>query len=551
MAATYTVSLSLPYHRTTTATEHETSTSASYEQSIENIPAPTTPGQVLCRYAISGAAAETATETVAAKPFVIRLTKNAVKLPLVPGSVSFTWSGHRYVDRLGSLMRDPDPVTGIGPICGTIDYLSAEATLDVYDGGDNTLVVHSLAGRLGSQYITEITFRAPGAPLRPGSMTIEGVTMHGERISAIAGLDGMFDAPLIKGGVDHEHGLATIGFGRLVDDSAALAGEPWYNPDLVKNGKVWQPEPVYADSLKYACVIYSYIPLPAKIIGVNPVRLPSDGRVAIVKPGDLAVVHNTQTEPIAGTPAGGQIITLPRAADSVEIYDSSEIPLRVPSSMYEHAKGSDKITIDAVNNDFSSFTAPLVVMHKIEDMRLVAETQINGQISFSIGASKPFPQEGTFVSTALLFGNLQARVLGLFDQKVWQGKFSSELSGDPATGTYNDIDYPIKVTNSGAVKERWAFVFDSADHFKLIGEQRGVIAEGYITQDFAPLNPASGKPYLFVDYRGWGMGWAAGNALRLDTDGAAPDFWVVRTTLQGPDEEPYDHFTLQPRGDAR
>ena len=27
--------------------------------------------------------------------------------------------------------------------------------------------------------------------------------------------------------------------------------------------------------------------------------------------------------------------------------------------------------------------------------------------------------------------------------------------------------------------------------------------------------------------------------------------WAVRTTLQGPETEPEDHFTLNPRGDAR
>ena len=550
MATTYTVTSQLPYRKTTTTSEQKSSTSTSYKQDIENISAPTSVGQALCRYALSDAAAETATETIPVKPFEIRLTKNAVSLPLVPGSICFTWAGNRYVDRMGSIFRNPDPGTGLGVLCGTVNYLTGVVSLDVYDGGSNQITVHSLAGRFGSQYVTEVSFRTPGAPLRPGSLTLAGVTMNGVRISAIAGFDGKIEAPNIVGVVDYETGVVTIGFGGQVADSADLVDEPWYNPDLVRDGKVWKPEPVYADSLTYACVVYSYIPLNASLLGLNPVRLPSDGRVPIVKPGDVLVVHNTQNEELAGTPTGGQVITLPRAADSIEIYDGSDPPLRVPSSMYSHEEGSATITIDALA-DFSAYTSPLVVMHRIENMVLVSGTQINGQISLSRGVINAYPVEGTFVSSALLFGDLQARVYGLFDQKTWGNRFSDDLSGDPASATYNEIDHPIQVKNSGSVTERWALVFDSTEHFNIHAEKRGIVGDGYITQDCRPINQATGKPYFDMDYRGFGSGWAAGNVIRFNTSGAVADAWAVRTTLQGPETEPEDHFTLNPRGDAR
>ena len=542
----------LPYHKETTTTSSESTTTTTFQQNRENISAPTSVGQALCRYALSDAAAETATETIPVKPFEIRLTKNAVSLPLVPGSICFTWAGNRYVDRMGSIFRNPDPVTGLGILCGKVDYLTGIVTLDVYDGGSNSITVHSLAGRFGSQYVTEVNFRTPGAPLRPGSLTIAGVTMNGKRISAIAAFDGKIEAPGLVGGVDYETGVVTIGFGGQVADSADLVDEPWYNPDLVRDGKVWKPEPVYADSLTYACVVYSYIPLNASLLGLNPVRLPSDGRVPIIKPGDVVVIHNTQTMQVdGGAPAGGTVITLPRAADSVEMYDSADPPLRVPSSMYKHEQGGNTITIDAANNDFSSYTMPLVAMHKIEDMVLVSATQINGQISLSRGVSNAYPVEGSFVSSALLFGDLQARAYGLFDQKTWGNRFSDDLTGDPAPATYNDIDYPIQVKNSGSVTERWALVFDSTDHFNIHAEKRGIVGSGYITQDCQPINQSTGKPYFFMDYRGFGQGWAAGNVIRFNTNGAVADAWAVRTTLQGPETEPYDKFTIQPRGDAR
>lgn len=540
-----------PYQISSTTNEAESASTTVYDQRRENIPAPSAPGQVLCRYALAAAAAEMATEIVAAKPFVIRLTKYAVSLPIVPGSVDFSWGGNRYVDRLGGIFRNPDPATGLGVLCGTINYLSGVVTLDVYDGGDNTLVVHSLAGRLGSQYVTEATFRTPGAPLRPGSLTIAGVTMEGVRISAVASFNGIFDTQSVKGEVDYESGVVSIGFGKLVPDSAALASEPWYDLRLVRDGKAWQPIPVYADSLTYACVVYSYIPLNAALLGINPVRLPSDGRVPIVKPGDMVVVHNTQSQSLSAPPSPGQTYTLPRAADNVEIYDSSDPAKRVPSSMYTHESGSDTITIDTVNNDFSGYTLPLIAMHKIEDMALVSGTQINGQVTLSRGVTNAYPKDGTFVSSLLPFGDLQARVFGLFDQKTWQSKFSDSLEGAPAAATYNEIDYPIQVRNSGAVKERWALVFDSQEHFDIVAESRGIVGSGYISQDCQPVNQATGRPYFFIDHRGFGSGWAAGNVIRFNTDGAAAAAWAVRTTLQGPETAPYDHFTIQPRGDAR
>lgn len=540
-----------PYRHSTTGNTVSSTTTTTYNQTLTNHPAPTSIGQCTCQYALADAVTQNATETIEAKPFEIRLTKNAIKLPLVPGSISFTWAGNRYVDFQGGIYRNPDPATGIGALVGSVDYLTGIVTLDVYDGGDNSLTVHSVAGRLGSQYVTECNFRTPGAPLRPGSLTIAGVTMHGERISAIAGFDGSISGDHVHGVVDYDTGVVSLGFGSQIPDNAAYMSEDWYDPELVENGMCWKPEPVYADSLTYACVIYTYIPLSASLLGLNPVRLPSDGRVPIVKAGDIVVIHNTEPMPVDTRPAGGQVITLPRQASNVEIYDSSDPPLRVPTSMYSFTEGSNSLTIDTANNDFSQYTLPLMVMHKVEDMVMVAATQINGQITLNRGVINSYPIENTKISSALLYGDLQARYTGLFDQKTWKNSFSDDIDGDVAQATYNEIDYPILVYNKSAVTERWALVFDSAEHFNIHAEKRGVIGDGFITQDCQPINEVTRLPYFFIDYRGWGAGWAAGNVLRFNTIGAVADAWAVRTTLQGPVQEAYDYFTVLPRGDAK
>lgn len=546
--ATYTSTMRLPWQKITTSGSVESSLSTDTVRTTQNLSAPLSPaGGVVCRYALSDAATETATETVPVKPFVIRLAKNAVSLPIVPGSVSFTWAGNRYVDRMGSIFRNPDPVTGLGVLCGTVNYLTSEVSLDVYDGGTNSITVHSLAGRLGSQYVTEITFRTPGAPLRPGSLTIAGVSMYGERISAVAGFNGELDNGLIRGGVDHETGVVTLGFGEMVT-AAGNELEPWYNADLVDGLLVWKPTPVYADSLTYACVIYSYIPLDANLIGINPVRLPSDGRVPVFKPGNVAVVHNTQVAQLPNPLAAGQVISLPRAGvNHVELYDSEE--LYVPSTKFAWDEELQTLTM-ADPLDLTEFAQPLFAMHRVEDMCLVSDVQINGQITMAIGVTRDYPIEDTYISSALLFGDLQSRYYGLFDQTTWTGAWSNDLIGNQANATYNEINYPVLVSNQGAVTERWALVFTSAEQFNVIGEKYGIVGIGYVTNDCQPINPATQQPFFFVDYRGWGAGWASGNAVRFNTEGAVADLWVARTTLQGPVTEPNDQFTIQIRGDA-
>ena len=541
------VTVRLPWQKTNSSGSFESATSTDYVRTTENLSAPTAPGSVVCQYSLSTASAETATETVPVKPFVIRLTKNAVNIPIVPGSVSFTWSGNRYVDRMGSIFRNPDPVTGVGVLCGTIDYLTGEVTLDVYDGGSNSITVHSVAGRLGSQYVTECTFRTPGAPLRPGSLTIAGVTMHGERISAVAGFDGDIDGDYIKGVVSYETGVVTLGFGKMVT-AAGNESEDWYDPDLVDGTMVWKPEPVYADSLTYACVVYSYIPLDASLIGLNPVRLPSDGRVPIVKSGDVIVIHNTQVTQLANPLSAGQEITLPRAGiNHVELYDANE--QYVPSTKYSWDEDTQKLTM-ATPLDLTGFTQPLFAMHRVEDMCLVSDVQINGQITVASPVTHDYTATGTYVSSALLFGDLRSRYYRLFDQKTWTNVWSNDLIGDSANASYNEVNYPVVVTNQGAVTERWALVFTDSTSFYIMGEKYGIVGTGYTTNDTQPVNPATQQPFFFLDYRGFGSGWVSGNVLRFNTEGAVHDMWIARTTLQGPVAEPNDQFTIQIRGDA-
>lgn len=497
-------------------------------------------------YRLGAAASAEKTAKVVAPDYVIDLFPGAGYI-IQPESVAFSWQGAKYIDRNGKLYKNPDPATGVGVEAGIIDYSNGECRINVYSTGEPTVEIETLVGRIGKQQSASIAFRCPGAPIRPGSINFVGSLADGSSLALSSDFDGTISGTGGKGFVNYEQGIVLVSFGNSVDDDPAFASEPWYDAGNVENGKVFKPSGGLAETIKYGCVVYSYLPLDPDLIGLNPVRLPTDGRVPIVRRGDTLVIHNTVSVQLASNVASGMTITLPKVPDNLDIYDSAAVPLRVLSTKYERV--GDEVTFNE-GFDPADYTLPLVAMIKIEDMVLATDADITGRLTISPGLNHDYPKEGTFVSSALLFGDLQARLYGLFDQKTWQNDWLDSLEGDTCLATYNDISYPPVVTNSGAISERWALIFDSQDHFKIVGENVGVVGEGYTNQDCRPINKATVKPYFFLDYRGFGAGWAPGNVIRFNTDGAAPPFWVARTTLQGPATEPEDHFTIQFRGDV-
>lgn len=505
-------------------------------------------GSCFARYALSAANQETAQETLEATPFVIDLTPNLNGKTIVPGSVDFTWGDNRYIDRLGLLYKNPDPTTGQGVEAGHINYDTGTITLTSYESGDNTLTIHSLLVRLGRQFLTHCTFRTPGSPLRPGSFSILGVASDGTQLSGTANFDGTLTGNGITGYIDVETGICLLAFGEVVT-TAGNEGEDWYDPALLLgDGTIWKPYYAIADSLYYTCVVYSYIPLDADLLGLDPVRLPTDGRVPIVRTGDVVVVHNTQTQQLGSPLAAGQELTLNRDDISmVRLYDANG--LYVPTIHYSFDKETQILTM-ADPLDLSGFEEPLIANHRIEDMALVSDVQINGQVTIAAGLSHDYPIADTWVSSALLFGDLQGRLYNMFDQKTWTGAWSDDLIGDACTANFNDVNFPPVITNAGSIKERWALVVDGTDHVQIIGERVGVVGEGYMNNDLQPINPVNGQPYWTLPFEGWGSGWPINSVLRFNTEAANHDLWVARTTLAGPLTEPDDQFTLQIRGDA-
>ena len=131
--------------------------------------------------------------------------------------------------------------------------------------------------------------------------------------------------------------------------------------------------------------------------------------------------------------------------------------------------------------DLTGYAEPLYVVHRIEDMSLVSDVEISGRLTLARPLSHAYDAADTYVSSALIIGDLWARYTGLFDQKSWTNVWSDYLIGDQSTAQYNDTVYPILVTNRGALQERWAVIFTSSS----VGRKGRAYWGAYATSKFA------------------------------------------------------------------
>ncbi len=509
---------------------------------------------VSAQWQAAGAADADETETLPLPPVQMDLTPGIIDA-IVPGSVRFSFKGRTYVDRAGSIYTDLDPVTGAGTYAGAIDYGTGRATLSVWTGGgSNTVAIQSLLTRMFEPGIDAMYFRTPGSPLRAGAFTLRATTLDGEQVTATTDVSGNIEGDYIEGVVDWDTGTVSVRFGEYVV-AAGNEGEPWYNPDNVVGANVWKPMLMIPSTVFLGAVVFRSIPLSSVVVGLDPTRLPSDGRVPGFKAGQTLLIHHTKETSVS--PTAGQVIDFGREVLSeVEVRDTDGVPVLSGWYTIDLEAGTLEFS-DPLN--LSAYTLPLVIRDTIEDRRLCAGVQITGDLELNAQLSRAFPV-GAMVSSALRLGeangslDLQARVESLFDLTTWNPNIWLDGlgSGQAAAGaTYNDTDYPIEVTNADAITERWALVFTNATTYNVVGETVGVIVTGQSTTvDCAPLNPRTGQPYFLVRRQGFGGGWATNNAIRFNTVGGLAPVWFARCTLPGTPETEVDSFRYKTIGNA-
>ena len=476
-------------------------------------------------------------------PVRVDLTRTSTSR-VVPGSVQFTLAGKTFIERNGTLFVDVQS-DGSGTAAGSLDYESGIATPRLWDRGAALgFQIASCLVQLGDWLATDAYFRTAGSPLRPSSTYVQVTADDGALLTATSDQNGNLIGSDMEGVVEQTMGVVSMRFGKWVT-AAGNETEFWYDPANVVGLDVWKPRAVQPQTLRYSTVVLTSLPLSADILGLDPVRLPSDGRVPIYRPSDVAVIHHTDSYN-AGTPAAGSTINVGRT-DLSALWLEDAQRIKLSPALYVTDLDVGTATLDA-GASLAGYEAPIAARHRIEEMVQVADVQINGQISLAAPLSRSYPLGSQF-SSALLFGDLFARVENVFDQQTWTDEWSDTRIGGQAAAQYNDIDYPIEVLNEGAVNERWRINFTNTTNVQVIGENLGVVAAQAITSDIAVTNPLTGKVYFVLRKEGWGSGWATGVQLRFNTVAAAPGFQLARVILPGATLNG-DSFDLALRGDA-
>ncbi|WP_180169452.1 hypothetical protein [Acinetobacter sp. YH12021] len=474
---------------------------------------------------------------------------------ILTGSARFRVGADTFLDRDGQLYRNVDPSNNSGIASGSIQYGTGQVEIESWTpNGDNTVSLDSLTTTTDLPPMNQVSFRTPVIPIRPQSLTVVVASLEHGQLTLTTDENGVIETSLAHGKINHITGFVDIYFytkTKITEANRAdIEANDWYDPlleyqegvDTYINVPVW----IDGSSVRYNAIAYTYIPLDSEILGLSATRLPLDGRVPIFRVGDIGIVSSSKSQELPSHIAGQTYDLNDQRISWCELEDSQGT--KVPFDMYVVDYDYGKVTL---NGDFSlnTLVAPIVAKYRYQDMGLIRDVQISGQLTFTKPLTHNYDAADTIVGSALVIGDMQSRYTRKFVQQTWNNAWADEATGSGISANYNDALYPIAVTNKGAIQERWALIFTDNTNFRCVGEYSGQIGTGSVNIDFAPINPVTGLPYFTVKKEGWGAGWANGNVLRFNTVAANFPVWVIRTVKQSEPTVMSDQFQIMLRGD--
>lgn len=376
------------------------------------------------------------------------------------------------------------------------------------------------------KYIEFAAFRTAAQSLVTSSFQLRYTTENGS-FSATTNSDGVFsgtDIDVTKSYVDTISGLAVVFFTARVD-----------------------PE-----SIRYDAVAETSLPLDPELLGLNPVRLPSNGRVPIFQAGSTLIIFNEAVTEI-GTPAAGSTVTLARQLQAyIEVVDVNGKRLARDQFTADRENGTVVFASPLLLQDkyAEALTPPLSVVDRVEDMVLCSNAQINGTLSLVSPLTREYPA-GSKVASALVWGDIGARYFNLFSQ-VYFDDWSDVPTQDLTTARYDDVNYPIQVNNKDSLAGRWMIQFVTSTTVNVVHEILGVVASAInITlDDVKPINPATNAPYFVMLKEGFGSGWTTSNIIRFNMESGDENMWIIRTVQPGQLTQVKDSMEIEIRGDA-
>lgn len=476
----------------------------------------------------------------------------ADKLLISPPQASDTpiVSGSVFIDAIGQSLRDDNgKVKNGADVVGNINIKSGVIELTTWQAGAvNTVNLNSMLRENDPVPLANIIFRTPVAPLKKASLQISAELADGTMLSLSTDEQGgITGSKYAHGTVDFKAGFVALYFYEKLGVTANpnIVNESWYDAANIymESGTNYINKPIYVkpDSIRYNAIAYSYLPLDKELIGLDPVRLPSDGRVPFVRKGDSIAITELKTMQLpTNAPNDTFDLGFERLSD-VNVVDSTG--KKVSFDYLDIDLDAGTLKLNGLL-DMSGYTAPLTAKYRIMDIALVIETDISGRVTLSTPITHDYSTAAVF-SSMLLAGDMQARAYNVFGQKSWSGVWSDSLIGDATTSQLQVTNNPIVVTNRDSIEERWALVFTGVNSFRVIGEAVGEIGIGSTGGDTSPINPMTGYPYFTIPAAAWGTGWSANNVVRFNTAAAKYPVWIGNAIQQhtGSSSDNYD-FTI-------
>lgn len=475
---------------------------------------------------------------------------------ILTGSARFKVGSDTFLDRNGLLYRAVNPANNSGIQSGLIQYGTGIVEIDSWTpNADNTIQLESLTTTTDLPPVNRISFRTPIIPIRVQSLTVVATSLEYGQLTLTADEYGKIETNRAHGSINYDNGLVNINFYIKTEITAAnraeIEAKDWYDVLLEYDdaGKTYINVPVWIDAsaVRYNAIAYTYIPLDADVIGLSATRLPLDGRVPIFRVGGVGIVSASKSFELPDHVPGKTYDLPDQRIAWCELEDAEGV--KVPFDMYTVDYDYGRFTL---NGDFTlnTLVPPLKAKYRYQDMGLIRDVQINGQLTFTKPLTHNYEAESTVVGSALIIDEMQARYTRKFVQQTWNSVWADEAAGTAISANYNDSLYPLIVSNKGAIQERWAIVFTDTTTFKCVGEYTGELAlRGTINADYGPINPVTNAPYFTIKKEGWGSGWANGNVLRFNTVAANFPVWVIRTVKQSEPTVVSDQFQIMLRGD--
>lgn len=298
---------------------------------------------------------------------------------------------------------------------------------------------------------------------------------------------------------------------------------------------------VRPDSIRYDYNEVSQVTVPAPEGGFDTSKLPGGGTVAIFHTFNPVSVQNRERT-AAATLSSGQTINVLADADFIDIVDSLGASCwSVTNDNYSYDAATGDITINA---GISTFSPPFIITAIQSELALIDAIDSN-TLSLLTPLSRAYPA-GATVSSVQVLGDFQAQTKDERTLAAWQNNFGD--TGAAASSAINTTQYPIELTNIGAIAQRWAIVFTSTTAYNVIGESVGNIYSGDTLNDCAPINSFAGAPYFILRKEAFGTGLNPGEAFLFETLAASKPIMVTRSVSPGHSEIVRDNSTLSFRG---